>query len=126
MSDQTNPKDMLGAKKPPLHLVAPVLRIWVSKVFEFSARKYGPYNWREKKVRKSIYLDAICRHTDAMIDGEWVDPETGIPHAAHVGANVAILLDAAEQGNLIDDMPWRPGPAPGLLKKLDESKKKGG
>ena len=68
----------------------------------------------------------LLRKMQVCIDGEWVDPETGIPHAAHVGANVAILLDAAEKGNLIDDMPWRPGPAPGLLKKLDESKKKGG
>jgi len=122
--DQTNPKDLLGIKKPPLHLVPAALNIWVSEIFKFSAVKYGPYNWREKKVRLSIYIDAMERHLMAMKDGQWFDPESGKPHFAHIGANVAILADASEIGNLIDDLKWAAGPAPDLLKKLDESKPK--
>jgi hypothetical protein len=121
MSDQTNPKDLLGIKKPPLHLVPAALLLWVSRVFGKSARKYGPYNWREKKVRKSIYLDAILRHALALQDGQWQDGETGLPHAAHLAANCAILLDAEALGCLLDDMPWKNGPAPQLIEQLAET-----
>jgi hypothetical protein len=120
--DETNPKDLLGVNKPPLHLVPAALAIFVSKIFQFSAVKYGPYNWREKKVRKSIYIDAIERHVLALKDGEEFDPESGQRHEAHIGANVAILLDAREQGNLIEDMSWKPGPAPAILARLTEKK----
>lgn len=118
MIDDTNPKDLLGIRKPPLHLVAPALALWVSKVFGFSAKKYGPYNWREKKVRLSIYLDAIERHLLAMKDGQEFDEESGLPHAAHIGANIAVMLDAAATGNLLNDLTWKPGPAPRIIKEL--------
>lgn len=121
--DQRNPKDLLGVKKPPLHLVPAALVLWVSQIFKFSAVKYGPYNWREKKVLKSIYIDAIERHLLSLKDGEWFDPETKKPHVAHIGANCAILLDAEKIGNLIDDMPWKPGPAPALIKEMSEEPK---
>lgn len=119
-----NPKDRLGVLKPLLHLVPPALALWVSQVFGFSARKYGPYNWREKPVRMTVYLDAMERHLLALKDGEWADPETGFPHVAHIGANVAILLDAAPIGCLVDDRDWKkPGVAGGLIAEMT---KKGG
>lgn len=118
--DRTNPKDLLGIKKPLLHLVPAALVLWVSKVFQFSAGKYGPYNWRKNAVRKSIYLDAIERHLLAMKDGQWYDPETKLPHASHIGANVAIILDAEAIGNLIDDMPWEKGPATSIIRGMTE------
>lgn len=118
MNEFVNPKDLLGVRKPPLHLVAPALVLWVSKVFGFSAERYGPYNWREKKVRLSIYLDAIERHLLAMQDGQQMDEESGLPHEAHIGANVAILLDAKATGNLVNDLTWKPGPASRLIKEL--------
>lgn len=122
-----NPKDILGMRKAPLHLVPPALAIAVSQVFGFSAgsypsvrghlkeKVYGPYNWREKPVRLTIYLDAIERHLLALRDGETNDPETGFPHAAHIGANVAILLDATSVRCLVDDRTWKQGEAAGLL-----------
>jgi hypothetical protein len=120
MSEAVNPKDLLGVKKVALHLVPPALVIWVSEIFKFSAKKYGPYNWREKAVVKSIYLDAIERHLLRMKDGEWIDPESGKPHAAHIGANVAIILDADFIGNLKNDMMWVDGPATSLMHMLEE------
>lgn len=120
MSFGTNPKDNLGVLKPPLHLVPPALVLWVSGVFGFSSKKYGPYNWRENAVKRSIYIDAIERHLLAMKDGHDIDRESGLPHAAHIGANVAILLDAAELGCLIDDQTWKSGSAPELIDKLTQ------
>lgn len=121
-SEATNPKDLLGIRKSPLHLVPSALVIWVSQIFKFSAVKYGPFNWRTKKVKKSIYLDAIERHLIAMKDGQEIDPESGLPHEAHIGANVAILLDARATGNLVNDMEWPNGPGPELLSQVEDKK----
>jgi len=115
-----NPKDVFGVKKPPLHLVPSALVLWVSKVFGFSAGKYGPMNWRDKKVNKTVYLGAIERHLLALKDGQDYDPETGLPHMAHIAANCAIMLDATALRMVNDDMVWRKGPAPQLIVELTE------
>lgn len=118
--EAVNPKDALGVKKPPLHLVPAALALWVSRIFGFSAVKYGPYNWRTKKVLRSIYLDAIERHLLAMKDGQDIDDESALPHAAHIAANCAILLDAAALDCLINDHVWPCGPAPALIRLLTD------
>lgn len=105
IEDDTNPKDHVGATKPPLHLVPPALLLYLSRVMGLGAAKYGPYNWRTKKVKYSIYLDAAMRHLLAALDGESDDPESGMPHLAHVAACCGIILDAQVTGNLIDDRP---------------------
>lgn len=38
------------------------------------------------------YLDALYRHMEEYRAGNWIDPEYGLPHLAHVGANALILL----------------------------------
>jgi hypothetical protein len=81
---------------------------------EHGARKYGRFNWREHTVTVSVYTDAIMRHLMAYVDGEDLDPESGINHLAHVMACCAVLLDAKAMGKLNDDRT--PGPAPKYLK----------
>lgn len=115
--DDTNPKDRLGAKKPPLTLVPPALVIYTSRVMALGAAKYGPYNWREKKVKLSVYIEAAMRHLMALFDGEDTDPESGMPHSAHAAACMGIILDALATGNLIDDRPIK-GAAARLLAEL--------
>ncbi len=110
MDDQTNPKDLLGIKKPQIDLVPPILEILTSLAFRDGAIKYGPYNWRVKKVRFSIYYAAIKRHLAALWDGEDRDPISGVPHIAHAAACIAIIMDAHATGNLMDDRPM-PGPS---------------
>jgi hypothetical protein len=95
-----NPKDVIGKRKPLLHLCPPILQVWVSEVFRFSAPKYGPYNWRQQAVTQSVYLDATFRHLLALADGQQYDVESGLPHEAHIAANMAILLDAASMGKI--------------------------
>ena len=107
MNDQTNPKDLLGIKKPPVDLVPPILEILTSLAFRDGAIKYGPYNWRQKKVKFSIYYAAIKRHLAALFDGEDTDPISGVPHIAHASACIAIIMDAIATGNLIDDRPTK-------------------
>lgn len=115
--DETNPKDLQGMKKPPIRLIPPVALIYEAMVMALGAKKYGPFNWREKKVRLSIYVEAAQRHLMALADGQDLDPESGQPHAAHVRACMGIVLDALEVGKLVDDRPLAGG-APALLDRL--------
>jgi len=120
MSEQgINPKDLFGLKKPPLDLVPPAALLYLSRVMALGAAKYGKYNWREKKVRWSIYAAAAMRHILAAHDGEELDPESGQPHVAHAAACMAILLDAKATGNLVDDRPT-PGAAARLIVELTQ------
>jgi cation transport regulator ChaB len=119
--DSTNPKDLIGCKKPPISLVPPSVIIYLAQAFKNGAAKYGPYNWRNKKVKTTIYIDATMRHLLAYLDGEEVADDSGFEHLAHAVASLAVLIDAKETGNLVDDRPT-PGAAPKLIKRFQESK----
>lgn len=112
-----NPKHAVGVTKVPLHLAPPILAIEVAAVFEQSAPEYGPYNWRLTNIIRSIYIDALERHLQALKDGQDIDPKSGRPHVAHIAANCAILLDAGAMGTLVDDRP-PVGPASETLLRL--------
>lgn len=119
VDDGTNPKDRIGLTKPPLRLVPPAALIYMSRVMGLGADKYGPYNWREKAVRRTVYLEAALRHLLQALDGEDIDTESGMPHEAHAASCMAIVLDALAYGNLIDDRPVA-GPAATLIAELTE------
>ena len=113
LDDGSNPKDRIGLTKPPLRLIPAPALIKMAMVMGLGASKYGPYNWREKKVRYTVYLEAALRHVFSALDGEEIDPESGQPHTAHAMACMAIILDAQATGNLVDDRP-----TPGVTAKL--------
>lgn len=100
-----NPKQAYGDLKVPLALVPSTAIILMGQAFKEGARKYGPFNWREKSVEGMTYAHASLRHLMAWIDGEEIDPESGNPHLAHVLACVAIMVDAAATGCLLDNRP---------------------
>lgn len=110
----TNPKDLIGIKKPQLHLVPPSSKIYEALALEDGAKKYGAYNWRDNKVLLSIYIAAIQRHVDQFWDGEDYAEDSGVHHLAHAKACLGILLDSFELNNLIDDRPAK-GTASKLL-----------
>ncbi|MCB7129937.1 MAG: hypothetical protein J3T61_10420, partial [Candidatus Brocadiales bacterium] len=116
-----NPKSLTGVKKVPLRLNPPAALIYMAMGFKDGARKYGPYNWRTNKVAASVYIDAIERHIQAYKDGQDTD-ESGGPVLGHILACAAILADATESGNLIDDRPPA-GPASRLLAEFTEKEK---
>lgn len=101
--DSANPKDSLGALKVPLGETCGVAEIWWALAQADGMYKYGTKNWRNKKVRISVYLEAARRHVMAMIAGEDIDRLSKVPHAGHVMACVAIIEDARAAGCLIDD-----------------------
>lgn len=113
-----NPKDLIGVNKPPLHLLPLAGLAPVAKVMEHGAEKYGEVaNWRRLGPNLTIYLSAALRHIYAMADGEDLDRDTGLSHAAHAAACMLIILDSKASGTLIDDRSHR-GAGPSVLHQL--------
>jgi hypothetical protein len=131
MSDTklTNPKDLVGSGKLPLHLVPETMTAVASLAFLDGALKYGRANWRVAGVRASIYIDAAKRHLVAWFEGEENDPDSGVHHLGHALACIGILIDAGFCDKLNDDRQikggWRRAvsnltPHVDRLKKLHE------
>jgi Domain of unknown function (DUF5664) len=120
VSETTNPKDRLGLKKVPLHLIPGPSLIYQALAMKDGAKKYQPFNWRSNKVVASIYISAAMRHLLSWFDGEEVASDSGVPHLGHALACLGILVDAKETGNLVDDRPIA-GATPSLLAKFTET-----
>src|SRR5438105_338069 len=101
--DSNNPKHRVGLTKAPLSLCPPAATIQQALAHKDGADKYGEYNWRVEKVNMRIYIEAAQRHLADLLDGEWTAPDSGVTHAGHVMACMAIILDAGSLGQLIDD-----------------------
>jgi hypothetical protein len=99
----TNPKDLIGSGKVPLHLWPETASIYGCLGLLDGMLKYGRTNWRIAGVRASIYVDAARRHLMAWFEGEDFDPDSGLPHLCHGLACLAILVDAICANNLVDD-----------------------
>ena len=56
------------------------------RVMEYGAKKYAPRNWQKHMELKEI-MDSMIRHVAALVDGEEIDPESGISHIGHIMAN---------------------------------------
>lgn len=67
----------------------------VAQVTTFGAAKYTPSGWRSVRDGEGRYTDALLRHLLAHLSGERVDPESGLPHAAHVAWNALAVLELA-------------------------------
>jgi hypothetical protein len=104
-NDDANPKNAMGAKKPNLALVPSAAMLHMAHAFMNGAAKYGPYNWREKKVELMTYVAAAQRHLASFLDGEEKAGDSGVHHLGHALASIAIMLDAIETGNAIDNRP---------------------
>ena len=116
MSNDTNPKDLIGVTKPRISLVPPVGIVYEALAMANGAEKYGPYNFRDKKVQAMIYIEACMRHLMAWQDGEELAEDSGLPHLAHAKACLGILIDAKESGFLIDNRP-KPGATAAVIKR---------
>jgi hypothetical protein len=105
----TNPKDLIGSDKLPLHLWPETASALGSLALLDGALKYGRSNFREIGVRSSIYFDACRRHLQFWFEGEDDDPDSRLPHLAHALACLAIIVDAEAAGKLNDDRMVRGG-----------------
>ena len=91
--------------KPRVSLVPTKMLKELAKVLEFGQTKYGLHNWRQGGDTFSYHflMDSALRHAHSMLEGEDLDKESGLPHAAHVISNMAFLLELQLENKLIDD-----------------------
>jgi hypothetical protein len=92
-----------GVKPERFSLMPRAGLAWVARVFGFGASKYADHNWRHG-YEWSKSFDALERHIQAAKDGETYDEESGLPHLAHAGFHVLVLLTwLDEQGEGADN-----------------------
>lgn len=78
------------AGKAPISLIPAEYIEGTAAVFGFGAKKYGAHNFREG-ISHSRLVDAVLRHIMAMLRGEVLDPESGLPHLHHASCSLAML-----------------------------------
>ncbi len=79
--------------KPRYDLLPPVAIDLMAQVMTFGAKKYKPEGWRTVPDAVRRYQAALLRHSFAMLRGEVLDPESGLPHAAHAMCCAAFLAE---------------------------------
>ncbi len=117
MTDSQNPKNVAARSRIKPSLLPAAGIIHGAHAAMDGARKYGPYNWRKEKIALMEYVSACQRHLMDFQDGENDAPDSQCHHLGHVIATCAIMLDAIENGCVIDDRP-PPGNAPAILNRL--------
>lgn len=104
----TNPKDAIGVRKWRQYFVVPAQVIWEVGVGMLEgALKYGRHNYRASGVRASVYVDAAKGHIDAWVEGQDLDPDTGLSHITKAICSLVVLRDAEMNDFLVDDRPPR-------------------
>jgi hypothetical protein len=104
-ANTTNPKDLVGNAKVSYSKVPAIAVAHCAMAMMDGAAKYGPFNWRDKEVIASIYIDAAKRHLDCWFEGQKAASDSKVHHLGHAMACCAILLDAEAKGKLVDDRP---------------------
>lgn len=72
------------ADKVRMDLLDPLALEGLAAVLTFGAKKYASHNWRGG-INLSRVFGALLRHTFSILRGEYIDPESGLPHIDHVG-----------------------------------------
>lgn len=105
MKKETNPKDAIGIKKLPLHVVSMPVMAEIGLGMMEGARKYGSHNYRVAGVRASVYFDATMRHLMSWWEGEDIDPDSGLSHISKAMSALHVLRDAMMNDKWNDDRP---------------------
>ncbi len=112
-----DPKREAGMRKVPFQALPMAVLAEMAVAHGEGMAKYGGFNWREGRVCASTYYGAAMRHLVAWIEGEDIDPDSGLSHLIKAMTSLGVLRDAQIQGTAIDDRP-RPSP-PDLIANLN-------
>lgn len=90
--------------KPNLEFV-PKAAMWaMGLAFSYGANKYGAWNYKGG-LKVTRCLAAAVRHVYQYLDGEDLDPESGVSHLGHAMASLAMAIDMIESDKTLDDRP---------------------
>jgi len=95
------------ADKPRMDLIDPDAITGLAGVLTFGAQKYAAHNWRQG-ISNSRLIAAMLRHLFAIMRGEYIDPESGLPHIDHVGCCWMFLSNNMKNRPDLDD-GWNKG-----------------
>ena len=90
--------------KPAMELIPLVTLEDEARVWDYGRQKYTSWNWA-KGMAWSVPLGCALRHLAAWQRGEDLDPESGLPHLAHVACNIRMLSLFAKTFPEGDDRP---------------------
>lgn len=106
MTDQTNTEVSGGLKydqeKVRLELLSSSWVNGVGAVLTYGAKKYASHNWR-KGIQISRLLGACLRHVFSFLNGQDVDPETGISHLYHASCCLMFASELMQTHPELDD-----------------------
>ncbi|MNL33500.1 hypothetical protein D3C87_1554150 [compost metagenome] len=91
------------SNKLPLDLLDPVALAGLAEVLQFGAKKYAAHNWRGG-ISYSRLIAALLRHSFAILRGEYIDDESGLPHIDHVGCCWMFLSNMMKTRPDLDDL----------------------
>jgi hypothetical protein len=81
--------------KPMLHLIPAAPIHILARIYEWGINnKYRRNSWKEFSLEKAQddLIPAAMRHIDAYREGEYLDPQTKLPHLAHAMWNLVTVL----------------------------------
>lgn len=76
--------------KAKLHMIPEEALLGMAQAFMYGAKKYDRFNYR-KGLNYTQLTDSLQRHLLAFLNGEDLDPESGLPHTFHLLANAAMI-----------------------------------
>jgi len=91
-----------GTKLARFDLIPPQATWHEAEVYGYGATKYEDHNWL-KGYKWSLSYAALQRHLHAFWAGEYLDPESGLPHLAHVKWHCNTLMTFKERDLGTDD-----------------------
>ena len=95
-----------GAKKgvslDRYDLIPPRALEYLALVYGKGCQKYAPRNW-EAGYPWGWSFRALFKHAFAALRGEWMDPESGLPHLAHCAWHCFTLMTYHEYKLGTDD-----------------------
>jgi hypothetical protein len=91
--------------KPQMDLLDADALEGLAKVLTFGATKYAAHNWR-KGISNSRLIASLLRHVFAIVRGEYIDNESGLPHIDHAGCCWMFLSNNLKNRPDLNDF-WR-------------------
>jgi hypothetical protein len=89
------------AEKPDFSLMPPISLTAFAQVLTYGKKKYAAHNWRNG-LDQARLISSAMRHLTAYLGGQTNDPESGLPHMAHVMCNAAFALELHDSVDCID------------------------
>lgn len=96
--------DRKNEGKPQLSFIPYEAQKQEALVWMFGTKKYSRDNWKKGLPFLSV-CDSILRHINAYMQGETNDPESGLPHMAHIRCNTSMLIEFEITHPELNDRP---------------------